>query len=194
MIPIISAGRLDAITGSHAPPHRSVWSSTPRSIPGSSPCPSKVGARRPRSAIHAPAAAAMASIVLGNHLRFEGEPPHPRPPSPVLATRPRGCAARRSNSCPCGSIDGLRRSREPPAPRSLVPHPRPPPISRQRGRAPTAQQQLLSLRQQQTSAWGPGNHLRLEAEPPHPCPDGRDVTCSSAGLARGGDTIPVVMD
>ena len=39
----------------------------------------------------------------------------------AYARRPRS-----SNSCPYGSIDGLRRSREPPAPRSLVPHPWPP--------------------------------------------------------------------
>ena len=47
------------------------------------PCPGKVGARvgtDRAAAIHAPAAAAMTFGVLGNHLRFEAEPPHPRPP------------------------------------------------------------------------------------------------------------------
>ena len=97
----------------------------------------------------------------------------PWPPPPILATRPRGCAARRSsNSCACGSIDGLRRSREPPAPRCLVPHPRPPlPPSWQ---ATEAQQQFMPLRQQRWPSAFSGTTCA-----PKPC------TTSQAGAGGG---------
>ncbi len=99
------------------------------------------------------------------------------------ARRPRS-----SNSCPCGSIDGLRHSREPPAPRSRTttsqtPFPYPGKVGA-RVRADRAAAIHVPA-QQQAPAQGPGNHLR----PDHHVPGrGRGGTCSSAGVARGGAT------
>ena len=103
------------------------------------------------AALHAPAAASMTFGVLGNHPRLLAGPPHPRPPSPILARSVRACA-------------------------------------------PTAQQQFMSLRQQQASAWGPGNHLRLEAAAHHVLPLSGDVTCSPGRGGTGGGVVSVVMD
>ncbi len=115
-------------------------------------------------------------------------PPHPRPPRPGNeATRVR--ADRAVQFMPCGSSDGLRRSREPPAPRSRTttsqasfPCPGKVGVRMHADRAV----QFMPRRQQQASAWGPGNHLRLEAAAHHVLPRSEGGTCSPGRGGTGG--------
>ncbi len=166
-------------------------SSTPRSIPGPlSPIPAR--------SVRACAPTAQQQFMPLRQQRwpsaFPGttraplaKPPHPRPPSPILATRPRGCATEAQQQ-----FMPLRQQRWPSAfsgttcaskPCTTSKAPSPVLARSVRACVPTAQQQFMPLRPRQASAWGPGNHLRLEAL--HHIPvRGRDATC--AGAARGG--------